>query len=63
MSAGELEHHIASMSEAWTLTPAILQVKELTDISKGKTIPPPPSPPPVRGTFKRGTCKWWQVHT
>lgn len=51
MSAGELEHHIASMSEAWTLTPAILQVKELTDISKGKNHPSTTVPTTGAGNF------------
>lgn len=38
---GELENYIASMNETGTLTPVILQVKELMNVSKGKTIPLP----------------------
>lgn len=34
---GELESYIASVNQTGTLTPVILQVKELMNISKGKT--------------------------
>lgn len=38
---GELENYIASMNQTGTLTPVILQLKELMNVSKGKTIPLP----------------------
>lgn len=34
---GELESYIASVNQTGTLTPVILQVKELMNVSKGKT--------------------------
>ena len=44
----ELEDYISSMNQTGTLTPVLLQVKELINVTKGKTIlylrfcPPPP---------------------
>lgn len=34
---GELESYVASMNQTGTLTPVILRVKELMNVSKGKT--------------------------
>lgn len=34
---GELENYIASVNQTGTLTPVILQVKELIKVAKGKT--------------------------
>lgn len=58
---GELESYITSVNQTGTLTPVILQVKELMSVTKGKNHP---------ATFVenvwetgRGTYNWWQVRT
>lgn len=58
---GELESYVASMNRTGTLTPVLLQMKELINVTKGKTI--------LHLCFcclcrkQRGTCDLWQVHT
>lgn len=53
----ELEDYISSMNQTGTLTPVLLQVKELINVTKGKTIlhlrfcPPPPVWEPERGLW------------
>lgn len=56
---GELESYITSVNQTGTLTPVILQVKELMNVTKGKTIPPPLFLPPVwetEGLVTAGRC-------
>lgn len=58
---GELESYVASMNQTGTLTPVLLQVKELINVTKGKTILHLCSCCLCRK--QRGTCDLWQVHT
>lgn len=50
---GKLESYVASVNQTGTLTPVVLQVKELIRVSKGKTLCYPHSPTRVgsRGTL------------